>query len=103
MLSVEAPLHLYEYRSLNELSFNWSMTYRLDSDFPIPYAWIDQTAPLPGPKGSSKLKNFIKGFGRRAVRQRRNLAEGKVGLAVQFASNCHSSSQRELYVRELRK
>ncbi len=31
-----------------------------------------------------------------------NLADGKVGLAVQFASNCHSSSQRELYVRELR-
>ncbi len=42
MLSIEAPLHLYEYRSLNEVGFNWTMTYRLDSDFPIPYAWIER-------------------------------------------------------------
>jgi hypothetical protein len=26
----------------------------------------------------------------------------KVGLAVQFVSNCHSTSKREAYVRELR-
>ena len=27
----------------------------------------------------------------------------QVGLAVQFVSNCHSSSKREAYVRELRR
>ncbi len=62
-----------------------------------------QVQPIPGPVGSAKLQRYIRGFGRRSVRQGPNLADGKVGLAVQFVSNCHSSSQRELYVRELRK
>ena len=31
---------------------------RRDSDFPIPYAWIEQTLPLPGPPGSSRLKRW---------------------------------------------
>ena len=42
MLSIEAPLYLYEYRHLDRLAFNWTMTYRMDSDFPVPYAWIEQ-------------------------------------------------------------
>jgi len=32
-----------------------------------------------------------------------NLADNKIGFAVQFVSNCHSSSKREAYVRELRR
>ena len=60
MLSIEAPIHLYEFRSLNELAFNWTMTYRLDSDFPIPYAWIDRVQPLPGPVGSARHAIFQK-------------------------------------------
>ncbi len=60
MLSIEAPIHLYEFRSLNELAFNWTMTYRLDSDFPIPYAWIDRVQPLPGPVGSARHVIFQK-------------------------------------------
>lgn len=46
---------------------------------------------------------FIKQFGKKASRGRANLAEGKIGLAVQFVSNCHSSSRREFYVRELQR
>ena len=50
---------------------------------------------------------FIKQFGVKAARgghrAHPNLAEGKIGLAVQFVSNCHSSSRREFYVRELQK
>ena len=56
MLSMEAPIYLKEYRDLSSLHFNWTITYRRDSDFPIPYAWIDQTLPLPGPPGSSRLQ-----------------------------------------------
>ena len=59
MLSTEAPIYLYEYRDLSSLHFNWTMTYRMDSDFPIPYAWIEQTLPLPGPPGSSRLQRYI--------------------------------------------
>ena len=50
------------------------------------------------------LYRFIKQFGKKAARGLRpNLADGKIGLAVQFVSNCHSSSRREFYVRELQK
>ena len=56
MLSMEAPIYLKEYRDLSSLHFNWTMTYRRDSDFPIPYAWIEQTLPLPGPPGSARLQ-----------------------------------------------
>jgi hypothetical protein len=59
MLSIEAPIYLYEYRDLSSLHFNWTMTYRLDSDFPIPYAWIEQTMPLPAPIGSARMQRFI--------------------------------------------
>lgn len=42
MLAQEPPIYLYEYRDLSKLAFNWTMTYRLDSDLPLPYAWIDK-------------------------------------------------------------
>jgi len=103
MLSIDAPIKLYEYRHLQKLAFNWTMTYRMDSDFPIPYAWVDRILPLPAPEGSTLLQRFITSHGKKAVAQGPNLADNKVGLAVQFVSNCHSSSKREAYVRELRR
>ena len=104
MLSIEPPIYLFEYRHLERLHFNWTMTYRLDSDFPIPYAWIDRVSALPAPLDSSLLQRYIVKFGKRAAAsESTNLAENKLGLAVQFVSNCHSSSHREHYVRELKK
>ena len=46
---------------------------------------------------------FIKQFGMKAARggsagRHANLAEGKIGLAVQFVSNCHSSSRRDAWL-----
>ena len=52
--------------------------YRLDSDFPIPYAWVDRTLPLPAPQGSTLLQRFIASHGKKAVTQGPNLAENKV-------------------------
>lgn len=63
MLNIESPYTLSEYRNLELLPFNWTMTYRLDSDFPVPYAWIQQTIPLPAPIGSSLLKRYIQKYG----------------------------------------
>ena len=48
------------------------------------------------------MHRYINSHGRRAATHGPNLAENKVGLAVQFVSNCHSSSKREAYVRELK-
>ena len=95
MLSIDAPVRLYEYRRLERLFFNWTMTYRSDSTFPIPYARIERVMPLPAPIGSSQLNRYIKYFGQKAAKMspgNGNMAEGKVGLAVQFVSNCHSYS-----------
>ena len=106
MLSIDAPVRLYEYRRLERLFFNWTMTYRSDSTFPIPYARIERVMPLPAPIGSSQLNRYIKYFGQKAAKMspgNGNMAEGKVGLAVQFVSNCHSYSRLEAYVRELRR
>lgn len=80
MLSIDAPIKLYEYRHLQRLAFNWTMTYRLDSDFPVPYAWIDRVLPLPAPEGSALLQRFITSHGKKAVSQGPNLAENKVRL-----------------------
>lgn len=106
MLSIDAPVRLYEYRRLERLSFNWTMTYRSDSTFPIPYAQIERGMPLPAPVGSTHLDRYIKYFGQKAAKAapgKGNMVEGKVGLAVQFVSNCHSYSRLEAYVRELRR
>ena len=78
MLSIDAPIKLYEYRHLEKLAFNWTMTYRLDSDFPVPYAWIDRVLPLPAPQGSTLLQRFIASHGKKAVTQGPNLAENRV-------------------------
>ena len=106
MLSIDAPVRLYEYRRLERLSFNWTMTYRSDSTFPIPYAQIERIMPLPAPVGSAHLDRYIKYFGQKAAKAapgKGNMVDGKVGLAVQFVSNCHSYSRLEAYVRELRR
>ena len=105
MLSIDAPVRLYEYRRLERLAFNWTMTYRTDSTFSIPYAVVDRILPLPAPVGSDQLQRYIDNFGRKAATgsSRENIADGKVGLIVQMSSKCHTYSRSEAYVRELRR
>ena len=50
----------------------------MDSDFPIPYAWVDRILPLPAPEGSTLLQRFITSHGKKAVAQGPNLADNKV-------------------------
>ena len=48
--SFESPVHtFYDLTDLKHLRgiFNWSMSYRLDSDFPVPYGSIQQVTLLP--------------------------------------------------------
>ena len=105
MLSIDAPVRLYEYRRLERLAFNWTMTYRQDSTFPIPYATIQRVLPLPAPPGSPQLDRYIANFGHSAKNgpNSANLARGKVGLIAQISSKCHTYSRSETYVRELRR
>ena len=77
MLSIDPPVKLYEYRRLERLAFNWTMTYRQDSTFPVPYSTVERVLPLPAPVRSSQLDRYIDKFGKEAASSARsNLAEG---------------------------
>lgn len=87
----ESPLHTFlltrkyamgDYDGL----FNWSMTYRSDSDVPVPYG---RTVPLTPEEGS--------------VYEERDFAKSKSrGVAI-LGSNCGGQNRRWDYVRELQK
>lgn len=104
MLSIDPPVKLYEYRRLERLNFNWTMTYRMDSTFPVPYSTVERVLPLPAEPGTSQLDRYIDNYGREAAGSaRRNIADGKIGLIAQFSTKCHTYSRSEAYVRELRR
>ncbi|KAF5826593.1 glycosyl transferase [Dunaliella salina] len=83
------------YSSLTQHSimrlFNYSMTYRLDSDFPLTYARpfsIVQQISSPLPSGT--------------FTQRKSLTRGEAPI-LWLASNCRAKNGRSSYVEELRK
>ncbi|XP_042232480.1 alpha-(1,3)-fucosyltransferase C-like isoform X2 [Homarus americanus] len=66
--------------------FNWTFTYRLDSDFPNPYGRVyRRRQPLQEPE------------------EERNYAANKTKLAAWFVSNCWTVGGREELVKLLRK
>ena len=92
-------------------SFNWTMTYRLDSDIPIPYGWIVPKSgsvshvPNGGEIGhwaqnydptqfTDSLQTKTKEFHALAQRPRE---------VAWIVSHCNSNSDREKYVNELQK
>ena len=79
--------------------FNWTMTYRRDSDFPFPYGRVVQTKKHP-PLGSPELAKIIDQFGKNNVHLARNRTGTK---AAWFVSNCATHSKRERLVKELQK
>ncbi|XP_076058074.1 alpha-(1,3)-fucosyltransferase C-like isoform X2 [Oratosquilla oratoria] len=80
---VESPVHLFaDLKPYNNL-FNWTMTYRLDSDVPLPYGRVNHLrVPLP--------------------KSRRNYASTKTKLAAWFVSNCKTDGFREMLVLKLK-
>ena len=64
----ESPAHLqYDVTPLSRMEgfFNWSMSYRLDSTFPVPYGLVEQYREHPSP--GIKLDTLIKTFGTKNV------------------------------------
>ena len=76
--------------------FNWTMTYRWDSDVVHPYGWIEpikSSVPLhPSPEEYDRLLN---------EKSEVNYAAGKTKMAAFFATNCLSRAEREEAVYEL--
>ena len=79
--------------------FNWTMTYRMDSDFPHPYGRVYKIKEHP--EEGRKLVKFIKEFGRKNAAK---YGSGKKEFkAAWFVSSCHSRSGREVYVDLMKK
>ncbi|KAK8732032.1 hypothetical protein OTU49_007147 [Cherax quadricarinatus] len=81
---MESASYLYGNLQIYKNVFNWTFTYRLDSDFPNPYGQVfRRQKPLPV--------------------QQRNYAANKTKLVAWFVSNCMTQSGRETLAKNLRK
>lgn len=80
--------------------FNWSSTYRLDSDVPFPYIQIrNSKGDIVGPKKDMKWieRGFVLDLDLEATIQNKSKA------VAWFVSHCASRSGREVYVKQLQK
>lgn len=100
MFMLESAQYNMGFESLKWNSFfNWTMTYRRDSDIPFPYGEIaiNPKNPLPYPEGSPELDSWIQTFGA----SHSHLARGRTKKVAWFVSNCDSQSNREKFVTAL--
>nr|XP_045619552.1 alpha-(1,3)-fucosyltransferase C-like isoform X1 [Procambarus clarkii] len=81
---LESPCLMFGSAEPFNQVFNWTFTYRLDSDFPRPY----------GSVYTRRKPELASG---------RNYAAGKTKMAAWLVSNCHALSGREELVQTLRK
>lgn len=91
-LTDESPIHtfLYKTQRLSDYDglFNWSMSYRMDSDVPVPYG---RTIRLTG----NSLNNNIRHWETTV-----NVSKSK--LVAIMGSNCGSTNGRWFYVNKLK-
>jgi len=101
-VSKEPPIHLDKKWSRFGGFFNWTMTYREDSEILLPYGWLLEEGqdPLSTPIVSSSWLEPHLTSPEVAAKVR---ALGPRKPVAWLVSNCHTDSQRELYVKELQK
>ena len=78
---MESAQYLYTDISTMNNFFNWTMTYRRDSDFYRPYGRIVKIKPHPE---GAELEEYIKMFGKK----NKHLAKEKKKHAAWFVSHC---------------
>lgn len=79
--------------------FNWTMTYRWDSDIVTPYGWIEpnRNGSVPLHPSPEEMQRYL------AEPTAVNFAEGKTKMGVWFVSNCLSLSGRQDLVKRLKR
>lgn len=95
----------YLYMDIHQLDgiFNWTMTYRRDSDFYLPYGRFHQVRDHP-PAGSPELDRYIKEFGRKNKHLARSATGNRTNLqAAWFVSHCATQARREKYAKSMEK
>ena len=81
--------------------FNWTMTFRQDSDLPFNYGGFELTKPHPTEE--TELKKYIDDFGRKNTHLAKKKNGKKEPKIAWFVSNCRSHGEREKYVDALQK
>jgi hypothetical protein len=93
----------WRYVNTNTMAefFNWTMTYRWDSDIAYPYGWITLTNPIIGTKLSDthELEQLI---AETHFDSTISYTAGKTKKVAWFVSNCKSLSARNEYVDRLK-
>ncbi len=93
---VESAQYLYMDIHLLDGLFNWTMTYKKESDFYLPYGRLVKIRdhPPPGPE----LDKLIADFGE----NNRHLAHNRTGnKAAWFVSHCATQARREKYAKSM--
>ncbi|XP_046836166.1 alpha-(1,3)-fucosyltransferase 7-like [Vespa crabro] len=92
-LTDESPMHtfLYKNQKLSDYNglFNWSMSYRMDSDIPVPYG---RTIPISSTKNLFNDLTYL----------RNSFIRSKTKLVAVMGSNCSGKNQRWEYIRFLK-
>ena len=112
MYFLESPLNYkYDYGKFDDF-FNWTMTYRLDSDIPFPYGRVVQKfAQFSYVSNSQEIgswaltydyEKFAASFNSTRSKEFHALAHRPMAVAW-IVSNCVTGSHRESYVSELSK
>ena len=78
--------------------FNWTMTYRTNSDIPFLYGRIEPETTAP--KTREETLRLMQNFNRHHIE---NYAANKTKLAAWMVGHCDTPGLRELYVRQLAK
>ncbi|XP_057368591.1 alpha-(1,3)-fucosyltransferase C-like [Daphnia carinata] len=78
--------------------FNWTMTFRWDSDVVMPYGYVQPTGRVPLHPSDAQLKLHLSNPTGSV-----NYGEGKTKMAAWFASNCYAKSSRNELVKGLQK
>ncbi|KZS12523.1 putative Alpha--fucosyltransferase C [Daphnia magna] len=76
--------------------FNWTMTYRLDSDILLLYGRIHPRRTAP--KTAEDIRTLM---GKTRSMSAKNYAANKTSAVVWMASHCDTPSRREVYIRQL--
>ena len=86
---MESPQNCnFNYDLFNNF-FNWTMTYRLDSDIPSPY--------------KTNKKRYYYYYGKNYPKKNYPKLANKTGTIAWMASHCNTKSDRENYINELMK
>ena len=76
--------------------FNWTVTYRWDSDMVRPYGYVKPIGNVSIHPSDSQMKEHLSS-------SKVNFANGKTKMAAWFVSNCSSNSNRNEMVEELQR